>query len=261
MFQKIFIVAFFLFFSHYGICQESTASKQVSTFTIESPQLKTSKKVWVYLPQNYYTTTKKFPVIYLNDAQNLFDAKTSFSGEWNIDETLDSLKAEVIIVGIEHGNDKRIDELTPYPNEKYGGGKANEYLDFIVNQVKPHVEKNFRIKSSPKYTTVGGSSLGGLFSLYALQKHPEVFQKGIIFSPAFWINPEMFPLIEKSNLKAKMFFLCGDKESADMVSDMQKMIAMLPENCTITSEIIKDGQHNEKLWREAFAKAYLWLYK
>ncbi|MES2811285.1 MAG: alpha/beta hydrolase-fold protein [Bacteroidota bacterium] len=244
-----------------GLSQESTASKQVTTINIISPQLKTYKKIWIYLPKNYHSSKKKFPVIYLQDAQNLFDAKTSFAGEWNIDETLDSLKAEVIVVGIEHGNEKRLDELTPYHHEKYGGGRADDYLDFIITQVKPYIEKNFRVKSSPKHTTIGGSSLGGLFSLYALQKHPNAFQKGIIFSPAFWINPELFPVIEKSNLKAKMYFLCGEKEGEEMVTDMQKMITILPKNCTITSEIIKDGQHNEKLWREAFAKAYLWLYK
>nr|WP_317126117.1 alpha/beta hydrolase-fold protein [Flavobacterium rhamnosiphilum] len=112
--------------------KQSTASKQVSTFTIEAPQLQTAKKIWVYLPENYETSKKKFSVIYMHDAQNLFDAKTSYSGEWNVDEKLDSLKAQVIVVGIEHGNDKRIDELTPFKNEKYGGGKADSYLEFIV---------------------------------------------------------------------------------------------------------------------------------
>jgi predicted alpha/beta superfamily hydrolase len=69
-----------------------------------------------------FASAKKYSVIYMHDAQNLFDAKTSYSGEWNVDEKLDSLKAPVIVVGIEHGNEKRIDELTPYKNEKYGGG-------------------------------------------------------------------------------------------------------------------------------------------
>ncbi|MCL9805784.1 alpha/beta hydrolase-fold protein [Flavobacterium amniphilum] len=257
---RLIKLLFFLTFPTLAIGQKSLDLIEVSTITLHSPQLKTDRKIWICLPKNYRTTSKKYPVIYLQDAQNLFDSKTSFSGEWNVDETLDSLNAEVIVVGIEHGNDKRIDELTPYPNEKYGGGKADDYLDFIVNTVKPYAEKNYRIKTSPKYTAIGGSSLGGLFTLYALQKYPDKFQKGFVFSPAFWINPEMYPLIEKSGLKAKMYFLCGDKESEDMVSDMQKMIAVLPKTVTVTSEIVKDGQHNEKLWRDAFAKAYLWLF-
>jgi len=114
-------LTFFFLISSTISAQESTASKQVSTFTIEATQLQTTKKIWVYLPQNYLTSKKKFSVLYIHDAQNLFDAKTSYSGEWNIDEKLDSLRAQVIVVGIEHGNEKRLGELTPFKNEKYGG--------------------------------------------------------------------------------------------------------------------------------------------
>ena len=118
---------FLVFFLLTSVCGWSQG--KVTAFTIEAPQLQTSKKIWLYLPHNYNSTEKKYPVIYMHDAQNLFDDTTAFSGEWLIDETLDSLKAEVIIVGIEHGNEKRTEELTPFPNEKYGGGKADLYLD------------------------------------------------------------------------------------------------------------------------------------
>lgn len=97
----------FLWMIAIGNAQQSTASKNVSTFTIEAPQLKTTKKIWIYLPEGYSSSAKKtYNVIYMHDAQNLFDAKTSFVGEWSVDEKLDSLKAPVIVVGIEHGNDK-----------------------------------------------------------------------------------------------------------------------------------------------------------
>src|SRR5690606_15416590 len=88
--------------------QNSTASAQVSTFTINAPQLDTIKKIWVYLPKNYSKSKKSYPVIYMHDAQNLFDSATSYSGEWNVDESLDSINAQVIVIGIEHGNAKRI---------------------------------------------------------------------------------------------------------------------------------------------------------
>lgn len=259
MATKLFKLVLIVFYS-IAFGQKNEEYKAINIVSLDAPQLKTERKIWIYLPKNYRTTQKKYPAIYLQDAQNLFDAKTSFSGEWNIDETLDSLNAEVIVVGIENGNGKRLEELTPFKNEKYNGGKADSYLDFIVNTVKPFVEKNYRIEKASNNTAIGGSSLGGLFSLYALNKYPDQFQKGIIFSPAFWINPEMLPLMQKSTLKAKLYFLCGDKESKDMVPDMQKMIAVLPKTVSVRSEIVKGGQHNEKLWREAFAKAYLWLY-
>ena len=114
---RILILLTLFFLSATNItAQKSTASKQVSTFTIEAPQLHSNKKIWVYLPKNYSTSQKKYPVIYMHDAQNLFDAETSYSGEWNVDEKLDSINAQVIVIGIEHGNDKRMEELTPYKN-------------------------------------------------------------------------------------------------------------------------------------------------
>lgn len=177
-----------------GNAQESTASKNVSTFTIEAPQLKTSKKIWIYLPEGYSATAKKkYSVIYMHDAQNLFDKKTSFVGEWNVDEKLDSLKAQVIVVGIEHGNEKRIDELTPFKNEKYGGGKADEYVDFIVKTLKPYIDKNYQTKTKAKNTLIMGSSLGGLVSYYAVFKYPEVLAKPVFFRLPFGFRMTFIP--------------------------------------------------------------------
>ncbi|MEO0059850.1 MAG: hypothetical protein RLZZ312_1497 [Bacteroidota bacterium] len=84
----------------------------------------------------------------MHDAQNLFDKKTFYAGEWQVDETLDSLSAKVIVVAIEYGGDKRLDELTPFTHPKYGGGGANNYLDFIVRTLKPHIDSSFRTKIS-----------------------------------------------------------------------------------------------------------------
>ena len=242
------------------------AQKNVSTFMIEAPQLQTSKKIWLYLPENYATSTKKFPVIYMHDGQNLFDAKTAYAGEWQIDETLDSLKAEVIVVGIEHGNEKRIDELTPFKNEKYGGGNANNYLDFIVLNLKPYIDATYRTKTGKYNTAIGGSSLGGLVSYYAALKYPKVFGKAIVFSPAFWINPEMYTLTENTKkMKSKLYFMYGDNEDETMVADMERMIDLV--NTTRCSclhltrtKVVPEGKHNEKLWSKEFAKAYLWLF-
>jgi predicted alpha/beta superfamily hydrolase len=222
----------------------------------------------VYLPLNYEKSNKKYPVIYMHDAQNLFDAAASYAGEWNIDETLDSLKAKVIIIGIEHGNEKRIDELSPYKNEKYGGGNANAYLEFIVKTVKPHIDSTYRTKTNAKNTGIWGSSLGGLVSFYAALQYPEVFGKVGCFSPAFWINKkEIFQKMEDTaKFTTKIYLLCGDKEdSGAMVSDLKEMETLInSKRCECKklnkSVIVKEGEHNEKLWRNAFAKAYLWLF-
>lgn len=246
--------------------QENTFSKNVSWFTIDSPELKASKKIWVYLPEDYKISNKRYPVIYMHDAQNLFDKKTSYAGEWAVDETLDSLKAAVIVIGIEHGNEKRLDELTPFPNEKYGGGKGDIYLEFIVKTLKPHIDAVYRTKPKAKNTAIFGSSLGGLISYYAVLKYPKIFGKAGVFSPSFWFSDEIYKYMEKSEkVKAKIYFLCGDSESDDMVTDLKKMETLLDRNrcyCMNLNKtvIVKGGQHNEKLWREGFKNAYLWLF-
>jgi predicted alpha/beta superfamily hydrolase len=268
MIRILTVLSFFFLIATNSIAQGNTASKQVTTFTINAPQLQTSKKIWVYLPENYSTSKKKFSVIYMHDAQNLFDTKTSYSGEWNVDEKLDSLKAQVIVVGIEHGNEKRLAELTPYKNQKYGGGKADDYLEFIVKTLKPQIDKTYRTKTKKKNTIIMGSSLGGLTSYYATLKYPDVFGKAGVFSPAFWINrKEIFELQENNKKqKTKYYFLCGDKEGDDdsMVSDLNKMeYAINTKRCYCLNlnekKIVKGGQHNEKLWRDGFVKAVLWL--
>lgn len=250
------------------VAQQSTASKQVSTFTIEAPQLKTSKKIWVYLPKEYATTTKKYPVIYMHDAQNLFDAATSYIGEWNVDETLDSINAKVIIIGIEHGGDKRMEELTPYKNSKYGGGKADDYLDFIVHTLKPKIDATYRTKTNAKNTAIFGSSLGGLVSFYAALKYPDVFGKVGCFSPSFWFNRKEINdlMAQTKNFDSKIYFLCGDNEGdADVIPDMKNVEHWVnTKRCECKKMnkevIVKGGQHNEKMWREHFKMAYLWLF-
>jgi predicted alpha/beta superfamily hydrolase len=212
MIKQFVLVLLFYFIIGKNIAQQSTASKQVSTFMIEAPQLHAKKKIWVYLPKNYFTSNKKYSVISMHDAQNLFDSKTSFAGEWNVDEKLDSINAQLIVIGIEHGNDKRMDELTPYKNEKYGGGNADAYLDFIVKSLKPQINRTYRTKTKSKNTVIMGSSLGGLVSFYAVLKYPKIFGKAAVFSPSFWFSDKIYGLADESiKMKSKIYLLCGDK--------------------------------------------------
>lgn len=263
---KFKVLSFFLLVSLALYSQQNTASKQVSTFSIDSPQLGTSKKIWLYLPKDYDNSKKKYPVIYMHDGQNLFDAATSFAGEWNVDEKLDSLHAQVIVVGIEN-KEKRLDELTPFPNAKHGGGQADAYLDFIAHTLKPEIDARYRTKSNPRNTMIMGSSLGGLTSFYAVLKYPHVFRKAGVFSPAFWFNrKELVDLLSKTKtLDARIYFLYGDNEGdPDMEPDLNQIERLVnTKRCECKKlnkkVLVKGGQHNEKFWRDAFVKAYLWL--
>ena len=238
----------------------------VTEFTIEAPQLNRSKTIWVYLPYNYEDSNQRFPVIYMHDGQHVFDHAESEKRDWHVEDKLNVLHSQAIIIGIEHGgSNRRIDEMTPYKNEKYGGGNADNYLDFIVKTLKPHIDKNYRTKTKAKNTTIMGSSLGGLVSYYAILKYPEVFGKAGVFSPSFWFSKDIYTLTEQApKNKTKIYFLCGDKESDDMVAEMKKMETLLDHNrcyCLhlTKDKIVKGGEHNEKLWRDGFVDAILWL--
>lgn len=261
--MKLFLRLLLLFF----FFSTTQAQNRFSTFEIDAPQLQTKKKIWVYLPLNYEKSTKKYPVIYMHDAQNLFDSESAFAGEWNLDETLDSLKAKVIVIGIEHGNEKRTEELTPYKNENLASGNADAYVDFIVKTLKPQIDSTYKTKTNARNTCIWGSSLGGLVSFYAALKYPDVFGKVGCFSPAFWINkPEIFQKMENTaKFNTKIYLLCGDKEDSNIVSDMKEMETLInSKRCECKklnkTVIIKGGKHNSKLWQNAFAKAYLWLF-
>lgn len=262
---RLFLWAFFCVFT-LNVFAQSTASQQVNIFEIEAPQFKIQKKIWVYLPKSYEKSEKAYSVIYMHDAQNLFDAKTSYVGEWKIDEYLDSISdTKTIIVGIEHGNEKRIDELTPFKHEEYGGGKGDLYLDFIKTNLKPHIDSTYRTLVDAKHTSIFGSSLGGLISFYAVLKYPETFGNAGVFSPSFWINEEIYKLVEQSDIpeSSRFYFLVGTDESEEMVPDLERMVTLLqrkgvkPEN--MVTKIVEGGKHNEPFWSTHFHEAYQWL--
>lgn len=249
-----------LFFSFYSFAQG-----KLTFLTIENTSKSISKELIVYLPEGYENSNKKYPVLYMHDAQNLFLDSISYAGEWRIDETLDSLKAKIIVVGIYHGNEKRVNELTPFKNEKYGGGEANAYLDFLVNTIKPTIDSRFRTKKNKQNTFILGSSLGGLTSFYAALKYPKVFAASGVFSPSFWYSKEIYTYANNHlNPKTRFYFMCGEAESDSMVLDMKNMTDLIRNNAPkldFFSRTVPNGMHNEKLWANEFAKAYLWLLK
>tara|TARA_R110001606_G_scaffold45795_1_gene118439 strand:+ start:15444 stop:16313 length:870 start_codon:yes stop_codon:yes gene_type:complete len=229
-----------------------------------------SHKVWLYLPPNYTTSKENYPVIYMHDAQNLFDDVTSFVGEWGIDETLNELYKKTgksfIVVGVENGGEKRIEEYTPWKHEKYGGGKGDIYINFLANELKPFIDKNYRTKQEANQTAIIGSSLGGLISFYGGLKHPEVFGKIGALSTSFWFSDKVIDFAkENGNQKnSKLFLLVGEKEGDAMVPDTQNMEKLLLEigfpSENIHTKIVADGKHTESFWKAEFLEVITFLY-
>ncbi|MET3607307.1 alpha/beta hydrolase [Mucilaginibacter rubeus] len=244
----------------------ATARVHVISENFEIPQLGRQRRVWIYLPAGYEADKKKYPVIYMHDGQNLFDDYTSSYGEWGIDELMDKIPArqESIIVGIDHGGGYRITEYDPY-NSKYGEGRGDDYVQFLIKELKPYIDGHYRTQTDAAHTTIAGSSMGGLISMYAALKYPGVFGNAGVFSPAFWIAPQIYDQAQQAtiNKMSRFYFVCGDAESASMVADMQKMANLLksrgvkPENAPVT--IIKGASHNEKQWNGDWPGFYKWL--
>ena len=229
-----------------------------------------SHKVWLYLPPNYNETTEHYDVIYMHDAQNLFDEKTSFVGEWAVDETLNNLYKKTgksfIVVGVENGGEKRIEEYTPWKHEKYGGGKGAIYIDFLANTLKPYIDANYRTKPAAENTAIIGSSLGGLISFYGGLKKPVVFGKIGALSTSFWFSNKVNDFAkENGNRKnTKIYFLVGGKEGDTMVPDTENMAKLLvdlgfPEK-NIHTKIVPEGKHKESFWKAEFLETITFLF-
>ncbi len=209
----------------------------------------------------------------MQDGQNLFDNATAYAGEWQIDETLNTLFAQgdfgAIVIGIENGGGLRIDEYSPWVNTSYiEGGEGDAYIQFIAETLKPYVDANYRTRPEPQYNALIGSSLGALISTYGGVKYSGTFSKIGSFSPAYWfVESELNNYITSSSAdlsSMRIYHVAGINESTTMSSNIQQVDANLKMNglLSVNSLVKLDtyGQHNENYWKGEFAAAYQWLF-
>lgn len=256
----------------------ATASVSILRPDFKMPQLGRTRRIWLYLPPDYTTTKKSYPVLYMHDGQNVFDAATGFAGEWGVDETLDSLHAHgdrgVIVVAIDNGEKYRLNEYSPWVNARYGGGQGDAYVDFLVKSLKPYIDRHYRTRPDRSNTGVAGSSMGGLISLYAALKYPAVFGRVGVFSPALWFAPDLFAFARKARLLTphpRLYFVSGARESqvneeAGVYMRLQRAMvdtlaaSGLQVGPELASLVQPDGVHAEWFWRREFPAAYKWLF-
>lgn len=250
----------------------STAQANVSVLAdkLAMPGLNRSRQIRLYLPPNYAQSEKSYPVLYMHDAQNLFDVRTSYAGEWGVDETMNALaaagKLELIVVGIDNGENKRMNELNPWSNPEFSPAEGKQYVEFIVNVVKPYIDQHYRSKPDRANTAIMGSSMGGLISHYAINQFPQVFSKAGIYSPSYWISNQSIEFISShpAAKDARLYIAAGEKEGGSQAADAQKSYTELlkaghpRENLSL--KIVAGAEHNEKFWREDFEQAVLWLF-
>lgn len=268
----------------------STASNQVHLLSenFYIPQLNARRRIWIYLPKDYASSDRRYPVIYMHDGQHLFDEATSQGRigplEWGVDETLDASDKPCIVVAVAHDDDKdkRITEYFVRPNPDYPEVQGERYLDFIVNNLKPYIDQNYRTLADRESTFMAGSSMGGLLSFYAGILYPEVFGALGLFSPSIWqdhgnINKEIAGVAKTAAERSRhyysiqsqgYYFYAGGNENrakptggfVRMHEDVQQAVEEFRQfNAEIETSINPEGRHGAWYWRLAFPAFYDWL--
>lgn len=236
----------------------------------EIPQLNKTRRVWALLPHDYDTSTEHYPVLYLQDAQNLFNEKAKY-GNWEIDKKL-AVMAEykignIIVIAVEHAEKERIKEYN-VGNTVLGNGQGKKYIRFLTETLKPFVDNKFRTKPNREHTGVGGSSMGGLVSIFSGIMYPEVFGKLMIFSPSLWVVPKIklsFLDMDEPQ-ETRIYLYAGGDESATMIDHTKNFKKRLlkkegfVDKMKIHLSINMEGKHNERYWSDEFPKAIEWLY-
>lgn len=273
---------------------ETLTRGTLDTIEMEMPQFSDgrTRTIRVWLPDGYdpNDAEKKYSVLYMHDGQNLFDASTSFLGEWEVDESLSKLMDEgyesTIVVGIDNGEDKRFNELSPSwelstLGKNYISAPVGEkYADFIVNTVKSYIDRHYNTKPQREYTGIGGSSMGGIMSMYMAMEYSDVFDYGIVLSPAMHVYNDdvldkFFDSYNFNTMKhlPKIYLFAGAKTagsepgSAYDEACITKYVDIIKNDLTdrgypgqIIGTLIDENEcHLESAWAKILPKALQWL--
>jgi predicted alpha/beta superfamily hydrolase len=237
--------------------------------------LRNQRDLIVYTPPGYCEqSARRFPVLYLHDGQNLFDGATSFipGQDWQVGQTADQCISAgavepLIIVGM-YNTKARVREYTPTHVPKLGGGRADRYAKFLIEEVKPFVEREYRTLPGTQYTGIGGSSLGGLVSLYLGLKHRTIFGKIAALSPSVWWNQLVIHRFVESmrvEPRPRIWLDIGTREGPRIVQDVERFRDVLlekgwrPEK-DLHYERIEGAEHNEAAWAKRVAPFLQFLY-
>lgn len=241
------------------------APSRFETFTVALPALGVERTLRVYLPRGYTNCEGcRYPVVYFMDGQNVFDAATSYVGEWGADETLDDLLAKhelaVIAVGVDHGGEARMQELSVWENPEFRPAKGEAFLADLVGAVKPAIDARYRTRPAAASTTIVGSSMGGLMAHAAVLRRPDVFGGAIIFSPSYWFSPAIAEETARTTLKPGQYALiyAGGKESDSMLPQARAMFEAFSVRSPSTRLNFledPDAGHNEAAWRAVLPTA------
>lgn len=234
-----------------------------------SPQLDNERELLVSLPGNYTDSERRYPVFYMHDGQNLFDPATSFAGSWNVDVAMAEASLnglDAIVVGIPNMGHERLAEYSPFEHPELGGGRGDLYLDFLVNTVKPLIDAQYLTAPDREHTGIVGSSMGGLISLHAFFRHPDVFGFAGILSPSLWLTEAAtFEFVEQAAFSpGKLYLDVGAREGERHVATAQRLRDLLEaKGYRLGHDLMwveeEFGAHHEAAWARRFREALPFL--
>lgn len=234
-----------------------------------SPELGNRRDVLVYLPPSYDLDERAYPVLYMQDGQNLFDPATSYAGDWRLGRVMTSAArrgAEAIVVGVPNMGEERLAEYSPFVDPVEGGGAGDRYLDFLARTLKPAVDRRFRTKTGKEHTGIAGSSMGGLISLYAFFHASSVFGFAGALSPSLWFAGDaIFSQVERAPFRPGRIYLdIGSLEGPSHVARARRMRDLLSlKGYRLGRDLrwleSRCGRHDELSWARRFARALPFL--
>lgn len=265
---------------------------RIENFEVEIKELNRKRIIRVYLPNDYdKNLNKHYKVLYMHDGHNLYYKETSsYGGIWDIQGTMSKSEASgkdgIIVVGIDcNGDGGRLDEYSPWVNENLktltpslgldkAGGEGDLYLEFLVNSLKPYIDKTYRTLKTRENTYIAGSSMGGFISLYAGYKYPEIFSVIGAFSTAIWFKKDRLTEFLKANFKKgiSVYLDSGTKETSDKenpefnsiyvrdTNDIANLLLDLGQDPKDLKVIIDEGaDHSEESWKKRFPLFLEWV--
>jgi predicted alpha/beta superfamily hydrolase len=234
-----------------------------------SPQLDNWRDILVQLPASYQHSERTYPVLYMQDGQNLFDPATSYAGDWRLGKVMAAAARrgyEAIVVGIPHMGDQRLTEYSPFVDPVMGGGAGDRYLDFLVETLKPVIDGRFRSRRGRADTGLAGSSMGGLLSLYGFFRSAPVFGFAAVLSPSLWFGGgAIFSIVESAAyVPGRVYLDIGTLEGPEHVARARRMRDLLRAKGYRSGAELRwlesrCGRHDEASWGRRFARALPFL--
>jgi predicted alpha/beta superfamily hydrolase len=237
---------------------------------VESPELGGRRDVLVHLPPSYEGTSRRYPVLYMHDGQNLFDPAEAFGASWRVDRTLQAAAREgleAIVVAVPNAGEARLDEYSPWRDRRHGaGGRGAAYVEFLARTLKPRIDGELRTLPGREATGIAGSSMGGLISLWAYFRHPSIFGFAGVMSPALWFaGRSVFPFVsERPFSPGRLYLDIGTNEGREALNDVRRMKDVLARKGyqpgrELLYVVEMGGRHDERAWARRLRRALHFL--